>query len=92
MERRVVITGLVAVTPVGNDVETFWESLKAGKCGITKITKFDSSDYKAHVAAEVKDFDPLLYMDKGELRKNDLFAQFAMAAATQAVNDSEILG
>ena len=92
MERRVVITGLGAVTPVGNDVETFWESLKAGKCGITKITKFDSSDYKAHVAAEVKDFDPLLYMDKGELRKNDLFAQFAMAAATQAVNDSEILG
>ena len=92
MERRVVITGLGAVTPVGNDVETFWESLKAGKCGITEITKFDSTDYKAHVAAEVKDFDPLLYMDKGELRKSDLFAQFAMAAATQAVNDSEILG
>lgn len=92
MERRVVITGLGAVTPVGNDVETFWENLKAGKCGITEITKFDSTDYKAHVAAEVKDFDPLLYMDKGELRKSDLFAQFAMAAATQAVNDSEILG
>ena len=92
MERRVVITGLGAVTPIGNDVDTFWENLKAGKCGITKITKFDSTDFKAHVAAEVKDFDPLLYMDKGEVRKNDPFSQFAIAAATQAVNDSEIIG
>ena len=81
MERRVVITGLGAVTPIGNDVDTFWENLKAGKCG-----------FKAHVAAEVKDFDPLLYMDKGEVRKNDPFSQFAIAAATQAVNDSEIMG
>ena len=88
MERRVVITGLGAVTPVGNDVQTFWESLKSGKSGITKITKFDSSEYKAHVAGEVKDFDPLLYMDKSELRKSDLFAQYAMAAAVQAMNDS----
>lgn len=79
MERRVVITGLGAVTPIGNDVDTFWENLKAGKCGITKITKFDSTDFKAHVAAEVKDFDPLLYMDKGEVRKNDPFSQFAIA-------------
>ena len=55
MERRVVITGLGAVTPIGNDVDTFWENLKAGKCGITKITKFDSTDFKAHVAAEVKE-------------------------------------
>ena len=92
MERRVVITGLGAVTPIGNDVDTCWENLKAGKCGITKITKFDSTDFKAHVAAEVKDFDPLLYMDKGEVRKNDPFSQFAIAAATQAVNDSEIMG
>ena len=84
MERRVVITGLGAVTPIGNDVDTFWENLKAGKCGITKITKFDSTDFKAHVAAEVKDFDPLLYMDKGEVRKNDPFSQFAIAAATEA--------
>ena len=91
MERRVVITGLGAVTPIGNDVDTFWENLKAGKCGITKITKFDSTDFKAHVAAEVKDFDPLLYMDKGEVRKNDPFSQFAIAAATQAVNDSETM-
>ena len=92
MERRVVITGLGAITPVGNDVKTFWESLKAGKNGITAITKFDSSDYKAHVAGEVKNFDPLEYMDKSELRKSDLFSQYAMAAAVQAMNDSGIDG
>lgn len=92
MEKRVVITGLGAVTPIGNDVETFWESLVAGKCGIGPITKFDSTEYKAHVAAEVKDFDPLLYMERGEARTSDAFAQFAMAAATQAVNDSGIMG
>ncbi len=92
MEKRVVITGLGAVTPVGNDVSSFWESLKAGKCGIGEITKFDHSAFKAHVAAEVKDFDPLLYMDKAEVKRTDAFAQFAMAAATQAVEDSGIHG
>ncbi|MBP3705376.1 MAG: beta-ketoacyl-ACP synthase II [Clostridia bacterium] len=92
MERRVVITGLGTITPVGNDVKTFWESLKTGKNGITAITKFDSSDYKAHVAGEVKNFDPLEYMDKSELRKSDLFSQYAMAAAVQAMNDSGIDG
>ena len=59
MEKRVVITGLGAVTPIGNDVESFWTSLKAGKCGIGPITHFDTRDYKCKVAAEVKDFDPL---------------------------------
>lgn len=92
MERRVVITGLGAVTPIGNDVATFWDNLKNGKCGIGKITKFDTTEYKATVAAEVKDFDPLLYMDKGEVRKTDLFAQYGMAAATMAMNDSELTG
>ena len=92
MERRVVITGLGAITPVGNDVQTFWESLKAGKNGIGKITRFDTENYKAHVAGEVKDFDPLLYMDKSELRRTDLYAQYAMAAAVQAMNDSELEG
>ena len=92
MERRVVITGLGAITPVGNDVQTFWGNLKAGKNGIGKITRFDSSDYKAHVAGEVKDFDPLLYMDKSELRRTDLYAQYAMAAAVQAMNDSDLAG
>lgn len=88
--RRVVITGLGAVTPVGCDVETFWNSLKTGKNGIDFITKFDTTDFKAKLAAEVKDFDPSLYMEKAEVRKTDKFVQFAIAAATQAVNDSNI--
>ncbi len=90
--RRVVVTGMGAVTPVGNDVQEFWESLVAGKCGIARLTKFDPAEYKAALAAEVKDFDPLKYMEKGEVRKNDLFAQFAMAAAVQAMEDSGIEG
>ena len=65
---RVVITGMGAITPVGNDVQTFWESLKAGKCGIGPITKFDVSDYKVKLAAEVKDFDVTQYVDKREAR------------------------
>lgn len=89
---RVVITGMGAVTPVGNDVRSFWESLKAGRCGIGPITKFDTSDYKVHVAAEVKDFDPLRYMDKSDLRKYDVFCQYALAAAGEAVERSGVIG
>lgn len=88
--RRVVVTGLGAVTPVGNDVGTFWNSLKNGKCGIDFITRFDASDFKAKLAAEVRDFDPTLYMEKGEIRKTDRFTQFAIAAASQAMADSGI--
>ncbi len=88
--RRVVVTGMGCVTPVGNDVPTFWESLKQGKCGIGPITHFDTTDYKVKVAAEVKDFDPLQYMEKSELRKYDVFCWYAMAAATQAVEESGI--
>ncbi|MCD8049116.1 MAG: beta-ketoacyl-ACP synthase II [Clostridia bacterium] len=87
---RVAVTGLGCVTPIGNTVGEYWNSLIEGKVGIGPITKFDTSDMKAHLAAEVKDFDPLLYMDKGEARKTDLFTQFALAAATQAVNDAGI--
>ena len=90
--RRVVITGLGCVTPIGNDVATFWESLKNGKCGIGPITHFDATDYKVKVAAEVKDFDPLQYMEKSDLRKYDVFCWYAMAAATQAVEESGIQG
>ncbi len=90
--RRVVITGMGAVTPIGNDVPSFWEALKAGKCGIGPITKFDAAEYKVKVCAEVKDFDPLRYMDKGDARKFDLFCQYAMAAAGQAVEESGIVG
>lgn len=88
--KRVVITGMGAVTPVGNDVDTFWQSLKNGKCGIDVITRFDASEYKSKLAAEDNDFDPYLYMDKAEVRKTDRFVQFAIAAASQAMEDSGI--
>lgn len=90
--RRVVVTGLGVISPVGNTVKAFWDSLTAGRNGIDFITKFDPADYKVKIAAEVKDFDPHDYMEKGEIRKTDLFTQYALAAAAQAVADSEILG
>ena len=74
---RVVITGMGAVTPVGNDVQTFWESLKAGKCGVGPITKFDVSEFKVKLAAEVKDFDVTQYVDKREARRMDINCHFA---------------
>ena len=89
---RVVITGMGAITPIGNTVEEFWNNLKAGKNGVGMITRFDTAEYKAKVAAEVKDFDPSVYMEKGEIRKTDLFCQYGIAAASQAVEDSKILG
>lgn len=67
--KRVVITGMGAVTPVGCTVDTFWDSLKNGKNGIDKITKFDTTDYRVKLAAEIHDFDPLLYMEKGEVKQ-----------------------
>ncbi len=90
--KRVVITGMGAITPIGNDVPSFWAGLLAGKCGVVPITRFDASAYKVTLAAEVKDFDPSLYMEKREIRKNDLFSQYAIASACQAVADSEIEG
>lgn len=86
--KRVVVTGLGAVTPVGNDVSTFWNGLLSSSCGIGPITKFDTTDYKVKIAAEVKGFDPLQYMEKPEARKQDLFSQYAVAAAVQAMKDS----
>ena len=90
--RRVVITGIGAVTPVGNDIETMWDSLVNGKNGIDYIKSFDTEKLKVKVAAEVKDFDPTKYIEKKELRKTDLFCQYALAAACQAVEDSGIIG
>lgn len=92
MTRRVAVTGLGVISPVGTDVQTAWKALREGKNGIGRVTKFDATDFKATLAAEVKDFDPLQYMARGELRKNDLFTQYAVAAATQAVEDSGIAG
>lgn len=90
--RRVVVTGLGAVTPVGNTVEEFWRGLTSGICGIELISSFDVSEMKAKIAAQVKKFDPTLYFEKKELRHTDLFAQYAVAAAEQAVADSGIKG
>ncbi len=88
---RVVVTGLGCISPIGNTVDEFRSSLMEGKVGIGPITKFDTSELKAHLAAEVKDFDPCLYMEKSEVRKTDLFTQFALGAATQAVKDSGLV-
>ncbi len=90
--RRVVVTGMGAITPVGNDIKSFWDGIISGKNGIDKVTKFDISGFKATLAAEVKDFDPTLYMEKGAARKTDLYAQYALAAAAQAMEDSGIEG
>lgn len=90
--RRVVVTGLGVVSPVGNTVEAFWESLKSGVCGIGPITQFDTSDMKIKLAAEVRDFDPRTYMDKAETLRTDRYTQFAVAVAAQAVEDSGVLG
>lgn len=90
--RRVVVTGMGAVTPVGNTVESFWESLLAGRHGIAPITHFDTTEYKAKLAGEVKDFNPLDYMEKAETLRSDRYAQLGMAAAVQAVEQSGIIG
>lgn len=90
--RRVAVTGLGVISPVGNDVKTFWESLVNGKNGIDFITKFDTTDFKAKLAGEVKDFDPSPYMDKSEVRRSDMFVRYAIAAASQAVWESKIEG
>ena len=89
---RVVVTGMGVISPVGNDIDTFWESLKSGKCGIDKIKRFDASGLKVSLDAEVKEFEPKKYYDTvQEIRKSDLFMQYAMAAARQAVEQSGIL-
>ncbi|MEE1056028.1 MAG: beta-ketoacyl-ACP synthase II [Acutalibacteraceae bacterium] len=90
--RRVVVTGLGCITPLGNDVETTWNNMVNGVCGIDFIKSFDTTDSKAKVAGEVKDFDPLKYIEKRDLRKTDLYVQYALAAAQQAVEDSGIVG
>ena len=88
MIKRVVVTGMGAVSPIGNDAKTFWENAQKGTCGIDYITRYDTENFKVKIAAEVKDFNPLLYMDKGEVRRTDLYAQYAIAASAQAMEDS----
>ncbi|MBR3710291.1 MAG: beta-ketoacyl-ACP synthase II [Bacteroidales bacterium] len=88
--KRVVVTGLGAITPVGNNVKDFWQGLISGKNGVGAITRFDSTNYKTRFAAEVKDYDPLNYFDRKDVRKYDLFAQFALVAAEEAVQNSHL--
>ena len=88
MKRRVVVTGLGAVTPIGNTVEEFWDGIKEGKVGIGEITKFDTTEYKVKIAAEVKDFQAKDRMDFKAARRMEPFSQYAVAAAKEAFEDS----
>lgn len=89
--RRVVITGMGAITPIGNSIEEFWNGIKEGKTGFGPITYFDTADYRCKLAAEVKDFDPTQYMDKKSARRMEQFCQFAVAAAGQAIADAGLI-
>lgn len=90
MSRRVVVTGLGAITPIGNNVEEFWSSIKSKKVGIAPITYFDTTDYKAKLAAEVKNFDAKQYMDPKAAKRMEQFCQFAVVAAKEALEDAGI--
>lgn len=90
MKTRVVVTGMGAITPIGNDVESFWQALKDKTLGIGPITYFDTADFKCKLAAEVKDFDAKAYMDPKTARRMEPFSQFAVAAAKQALDQSSI--
>ena len=87
-KRRVVVTGLGAVTPIGNNVGDFWAGIREGKVGIGPITKFDTTDYKVKIAAEVKDFNAKDHMDPRAARRMDPFCQYAVTAAKEAFEDA----
>lgn len=88
--KRVAITGMGVISPLGNTVEEFWRNIIQGKSGSAPITKFDTSKFKTNFACEVKDFNPELYMDKKEIKKFDLFTQYAIAASEQAITDAKL--
>ncbi len=90
MKIRVVVTGLGVISPVGNEVKTFWENLKAGQSGVGPVTRFNPDGLTTRIAAEVKEFDPSAYIDKKDLRRMDLVEQYAVAAAQQAVDDAKL--
>ena len=90
MERRVVVTGMGAITPIGNTVKEFWEGIKIGKCGIDEITQFDTTDFKVKLAAEVKNYIPENHFDRRGVKRFDRFSQFAIIAAREAMKDSGI--
>lgn len=88
--KRVVITGLGAVTPLGNDVASFWENVLRGTSGVAPITRFDVSKFKVQIAAELKNFEPEKYLDRNEIKRSDLFTQYALYAAAEAMADSKL--
>jgi 3-oxoacyl-[acyl-carrier-protein] synthase II len=90
MKRRVVVTGLGVISPVGNSVEEFWSNLKNGVSGIDKVTRFDTTEFSTKIAGEVKNFDPSKYIDKKEARRLDLTEQYALVAAQQAFDDANL--
>ena len=90
-QQRVVVTGLGAVSPVGNDVPSMWASLLAGRSGVGLITSIDTSQLKTKIGAEVKDFDATLYMERKDVRRSDRYTHFAFAAASQAVADASLV-
>jgi len=90
--RRVVVTGLGAVTPIGNNMDEYWNGLVNGVNGIAPITRFDTTEFKSKLAAEVKNFDPSAVLDKGTVRKTDLYTQYALVSADEAMQDSGLAG
>lgn len=90
LTNRVVITGMGVISPLGNDISTFWENLIAGHSGVDWITRFDTSDFAVKIAAEVKDFDPLQYLERREVRRMDRFVQYAIAASRQALEQANL--
>src|SRR5690625_1771750 len=90
-KNRVVVTGLGAVTPLGNDVATMWQNIKNNQSGIDYITRVDSDQFPVKVAGEVKDFEPTKYIDRKEVRRMDLFTQYAVAASKMAVEDAGLV-
>ena len=90
MRKRVVITGLGIISPLGNDIETFWKNIVQGKSGVSRITHYDASEYRVQIAAEVKDFDGNALFGNREARRMDRFSQFAVAAAQKTIEDARI--
>jgi 3-oxoacyl-[acyl-carrier-protein] synthase II len=88
--KRVVITGLGALTPIGNTLETFWTNMKEGKSGAARITKFDPDAFRTHFACELKDFDVTAHLDRGDIKRTDPFTQYALIASDEAIHDSGI--
>ena len=88
MKKRVVVTGMGAITPIGIGVDAFWDGICNEKIGFGPITQFDATDYKCKLAAEVKDFDPEQFMDKKSARRMERFCQFAVAASGEAIKDA----